>query len=102
MIPFADPAYLVMEFVEGGITATMDQTRARSSPADAQAILLQVLAGLAYAHQTGMIHRDLKPENIMISNRAKAEGFVGWCGEDHRLWDLAKRCPSIPTQFNIQ
>ena len=37
----------------------------------------QILNGLAYAHQEGVIHRDLKPENILFdqSNKAKITDF---------------------------
>jgi 5'-AMP-activated protein kinase, catalytic alpha subunit len=28
----------------------------------------QIVAGIDYLHQVGVVHRDLKPENILISN----------------------------------
>ena len=31
-------------------------------------ILLQVCAGLAKAHEKGILHRDLKPANVLINN----------------------------------
>jgi len=35
---------------------------------EALAILRQVVAGIAYAHDKGLIHRDLKPDNVMVDN----------------------------------
>lgn len=34
-------------------------------------IAIQILHGLARAHEVGMIHRDIKPANIMITNRGE-------------------------------
>ena len=72
--PYADPPYLVMEFVPGRNLRDVIKS-GRSSPADAAAILRQVLAGLTYAHGRGIVHRDIKPENILVHERAETAGF---------------------------
>src|SRR5262245_3109959 len=58
--------YIVMELLKGqdlqkAVRQTPDlplETRA--------AVILQVLAGLAHAHQLGIIHRDIKPANVFL------------------------------------
>jgi serine/threonine protein kinase len=73
--PFADPAYLVMEYVPG--TSLRPLIKAKTlSPDDAVLVMRQVLDGLAYAHGRGIVHRDVKPENILVHERVKADGYA--------------------------
>ena len=72
--PFGDPPYLTMEYVPGSSLRPLIAQR-KLNAQQAVAVLRQVLAGLGYAHQRGLIHRDLKPENVLIHERALREGF---------------------------
>jgi eukaryotic-like serine/threonine-protein kinase len=57
--------FLVMECVAGA--SLRDRLRAGPmDPEDALRIAEQVAAGLAAAHERGVIHRDIKPANIML------------------------------------
>src|SRR2546423_6451688 len=67
--PYADPPYLVMEYVPGTSLRPLIQNKA-VTVAETVAIMRQVLAGLGYAHQQGVVHRDIKPENILIHEDA--------------------------------
>ncbi|HEX8322944.1 MAG TPA: serine/threonine-protein kinase [Tepidisphaeraceae bacterium] len=73
---FADPPYLVSEYVEGG-SLRGPIGRRELSPARAVAVLRDVLAALSFAHSRGIVHRDLKPENILLDagGRAKLADF---------------------------
>jgi serine/threonine protein kinase len=72
--PYADPPYLVMEYVPGTSLRPLIKNRELSID-DSVAVMKQVLAGLEHAHKAGIIHRDIKPENILIHERAKTAGF---------------------------
>ena len=61
----AGSPYVAMELLDG----TVGRWAGRMSWADLQHLLLEVLAGLAYAHAAGIIHRDLKPSNLLTSGR---------------------------------
>ena len=72
--PYADPAYLVMEFVPGTSLRPLIANKSLSVD-DAVAVMTHVLGGLAYAHAKGVVHRDIKPENILVHERAFRDGF---------------------------
>ena len=59
-------SYLVMEFLEGEDLSSRLAREGSLTPRLAADILLPVCAGLAVAHDEGVIHRDLKPENIFL------------------------------------
>lgn len=72
--PYADPPYLIMEYVPGRSLRQLISSRPLSVD-DAVSILRQILIGLDYAHQNHIIHRDLKPENVLIHEQAASQGY---------------------------
>jgi serine/threonine protein kinase len=72
--PYSDPAYLTMEFVPGTSLRPLIKDR-KLNIDQSVAVMKQVLAGLDYAHNQGIVHRDIKPENILVHERASREGF---------------------------
>lgn len=68
--------FMVMELLDGDTLHTrLNDYRVRDEPmpwGEMVRILLDVLDGLTYAHQEGMIHRDIKPANILLTRRGQA------------------------------
>jgi len=73
--PYANPPYLVMEYVPGTSLRPLVANRVMKI-SDAVSVMRQILAGLSYAHSQGLIHRDVKPENILVHERALKDGFA--------------------------
>jgi eukaryotic-like serine/threonine-protein kinase len=69
--------YLAMEYVAGKTLRHLLNERGRLSPREALDITESVLAGLAAAHQAGIVHRDVKPENVLLASdgRIKVADF---------------------------
>src|ERR1700736_772886 len=63
--------FLTMEYVDGEDLASLVRRIGRLSPDKATEIARQVCAGLAAAHERGVIHRDLKPANLMLDSAGK-------------------------------
>lgn len=67
--PFADPPYLIMEYVDGpSLRAAVEQFGSSFPIPAVTAILRGMLHALAAAHRAGVIHRDLKPENVLLQH----------------------------------
>ncbi|WP_169927739.1 serine/threonine-protein kinase [Labilithrix luteola] len=66
--------YIVMELLEG---RSLQDILDESGPLPNERIVdlvSQACAGLAHAHDAGVIHRDIKPENIIVVKRRDDEG----------------------------
>ena len=58
--------FVSMEYIDGEDLASLLRRIGRLSPDKAVDIVRQVCAGLAAAHDRGVLHRDLKPANVML------------------------------------
>lgn len=63
-----DKVYIFMEFCEGGSLAGLLTHGRIEDEMVIQIYTLQMLEGLAYLHQSGVVHRDIKPENILLDH----------------------------------
>jgi WD40 repeat protein/tRNA A-37 threonylcarbamoyl transferase component Bud32 len=72
-----DLHFLVMEYVEGVDLARLVQEQGPLPVAEACDYARQVAAGLAYAHERGLVHRDIKPHNLLRTpeGRVKVSDF---------------------------
>jgi eukaryotic-like serine/threonine-protein kinase len=75
--------YIVMELLEGkSLQQILDAEGPLPEPRIVD-LVAQACAGLAHAHDAGVIHRDIKPENIVV---------VRGRDDDGRAADLVKVC----------
>ena len=58
--------FLAMEFIDGPSLASLLKSSGPLRLERAVAIITQVLSGLGFAHDSGVIHRDIKPSNILV------------------------------------
>src|SRR5512139_2712918 len=65
-------SFLTMEYIDGEDLASLLRRIGRLPAAKALEVARQLCAGLAAAHDRGVLHRDLKPSNVMIDGRGQA------------------------------
>jgi serine/threonine-protein kinase len=63
-----DIAYIVMEIVNGQSLFHHIQNQAKFGLKEIGEMIRQLLDGLGYAHELGVVHRDIKPSNILIND----------------------------------
>jgi len=63
--------FLTMEYIDGEDLASLLKRIGRLPQDKALDVAKQLCAGLAAAHDKGVLHRDLKPGNVMIDGRGR-------------------------------
>ena len=66
-----DLVYLTMQLLEGQSLGAYlsDHQYETESLQEVEPILTDIVAGLSYAHQQGIVHSDLKPENVFLTEQ---------------------------------
>ena len=86
-----------MEYVDGEDLASLLRRIGRFPEDRALEIARQICAGLAAAHERGVVHRDLKPANIMLDGTGRVRitdfGLAGASGEAIRAGTPAYMAP---------
>ena len=89
--------FLSMEYVDGEELASLLRRIGRFSQDRAIELARQICAGLAAAHDRGVVHRDLKPANIMLDGGGRIRitdfGLAGAAGEILRAGTPAYMAP---------
>lgn len=69
--------FFSMELVEGRTFERFVKERKSIEPVEALRVVAEAAAGVAAAHEQGIVHRDIKPQNILIdaSGRVKVADF---------------------------
>jgi serine/threonine protein kinase len=68
---FEDSPFIVMEYVRGETLAELIKRRATLTVSQKLKLMAELCAGLAQAHEAGIIHRDIKPANLMVDQQGR-------------------------------
>jgi serine/threonine-protein kinase len=63
--------FISMEYVDGEDLASLLRRIGRLPPDKATDVARRICAGLAAAHEKGVLHRDLKPANVMLDRQGQ-------------------------------
>jgi eukaryotic-like serine/threonine-protein kinase len=65
--------YMAMELLEGDDLRRLIEHRGDIPLADRVRVLLDIAAGLGFAHSRGVVHRDIKPANILVTSDGRVK-----------------------------
>ncbi len=68
-----DVAYIVMEYIDGPPLKNLLDKQERFTIPNTVRIMDDLLAGLQFSHDRGVVHRDIKPANLMLTSGGQAK-----------------------------
>ena len=66
-------AYIVMEFVDGPTLKEFTDKKELLQLPEVLRIMEELMQGLQYSHDRGVVHRDLKPSNVMLTREKQVK-----------------------------
>lgn len=94
-----DRPYMVLEYIDGRSLSEILFSRGPLPLRDVFSILLQVLSGVSFMHQQGVIHGNLKPEHILVDREGWAKVTDLGLARDERSGPPSDRLPPGSTQI---
>ena len=92
---FNNQFFISMEYVDGEDLSSLLRRIGRPPSDTALEIARRICAGLAAAHDKGVLHRDLKPSNIMLDGRGEVRIMdFGLAGLAHEIEDVRSGTPA--------
>mmetsp|Transcript_5760 Transcript_5760/g.6258 ORF Transcript_5760/g.6258 Transcript_5760/m.6258 type:complete len:403 (-) Transcript_5760:36-1244(-) len=73
--PNINSIYIVMEFLDHDLKALMEDMKSPFKIGEVKTLMLGLLQGLEYLHESWLIHRDIKTSNLLLNN----EGVIKIC-----------------------
>ncbi|KAL1763400.1 sperm motility kinase Z-like [Sigmodon hispidus] len=85
--------YLIMEVVEGEELHSLIKKAGCLKEDEARSLFIQLLSGIGYCHEEGIVHHDLKPDNVMVDGHGKVKIIDFGLGDRFRPGQkLERRC----------
>ena len=85
--PIQDNFCIYLEYLPGGSLSKLLDNLGALAEVTVRAYLAQILKGLVYLHESGVIHRDIKGANILLDSKGKVKLSDFGCSKQYKSID---------------